>query len=243
MKYFYEYPVQKSDVDASRHIRLCDLERYLLETAGTSADRLGLGTNRLLEIYNTTWVLTRLSIMMDYLPTYDDTLVVETWIEGNAHMLSMRNFRLYVKKDEGNLLIGKCSSIWTLINMDSRQVDIAAFKDSAWDNAIDGERLEMPRAPRLGKIDEPTSVMTHTIRYSDLDFNNHCNSVKYLQFMLNACDALTGIFPIRLDMNYAKEVHKGEPTTISVLQSDNQVQYCMLNENDEISCTALLSRF
>lgn len=243
MKYFYEYPVQKSDVDASRHIRLCDLERYLLETAGTSADRLGLGTNRLLEIYNTTWVLTRLSIMMDYLPTYDDTLVVETWIEGNAHMLSMRNFRLYVKKDEGNLLIGKCSSIWTLINMDSRQVDIAAFKDSAWDNAIDGERLEMPRAPRLGKIDEPTSVMPHTIRYSDLDFNNHCNSVKYLQFMLNACDALTGSFPIRLDMNYAKEVHKGEPTTISVLQSENQVQYCMLNENDEISCTALLSRF
>lgn len=242
MKYFYEYPIQKSDVDASRHIRLCDLERYLLETAGTSADRLGLGTNRLLEIYNTTWVLTRLSIMMDYLPTYDDTLVVETWIEGNAHMLSMRNFRLYVKKDEGNLLIGKCSSIWTLINLESRQVDIAAFKDSAWDNAIDGERLDLPRAPRLGKIDEPTSVMPHTIRYSDLDFNNHCNSVKYLQFMLNACDALTGIFPIRLDMNYAKEVHKGEPTTICVLQSEKQVQYCMLNENDEISCTALLSR-
>lgn len=242
MKYFYEYPVQKSDVDASRYIRLCDLERYLLETAGTSADRLGLGTNRLLEIYNTTWVLTRLSIMMDYLPTYDDTLVVETWIEGNAHMLSMRNFRLYVKKDEGNLLIGKCSSIWTLINLESRQVDIAAFKDSAWDNAIDGERLNLPRAPRLGKIDEPTSVMPHTIRYSDLDFNNHCNSVKYLQFMLNACDALTGIFPIRLDMNYAKEVHKGEPTTICVLQSEKQVQYCMLNENDEISCTALLSR-
>lgn len=242
MKYYYEYPVQKSDVDASRHIRLCDLERYLLEAAGTSADRLGLGTNRLLEQYGTTWVLTRLSIMMDYLPTYVDNLIIETWIEGNAHMLSIRNFRLYVKKEEGNLLIGQCSSIWTLINMTTRQVDTAAFADSAWDGAVDGERLNMPRAPRLGKIEEPTSVMQHTIRYTDLDFNNHCNSIKYLQFMLNACDTLTGTYPVRLDMNYAKEVQKGEHTTIHVLQSDNNVQYCMLNESGEISCTALLTK-
>lgn len=242
MKYRFEYTINYSDVDASRHLRLTDLERYILETACLNAERLGLGTQRLLEQYNAAWVLTRMSLTMDYLPTYNETLVIETWIEGNAHMLSIRNFRLYIKKDDEELPIGQCSTIWTLINLTSRQVDIAAFADPAWASCIDGERLSLPRAPRLGLIDEPTGRMPHTIRYSDLDFNGHCNSVKYLQFMLNACDKLTGLFPVRLDMNYAKEVHKSEQTEVRFIEQDDRVQYCLLTEQGEISCTALISK-
>lgn len=242
MKHRFEYTIQYANVDASRHMRLCDLQHYVLETAGMSASRAGLSTDMLVEKYNATWVLTRMSIMVDYLPKYEDTIIIETWIEGNAHMFSMRNFRIYLKKGEEEFLIGKCSSVWTLINLTSRQVDMAAFKDPVWEHIIDGEKLDIPRAARLGAIELPTSVMPHTIQYTDLDYNNHCNSIKYLQFMLNACDALTATYPVRLDINYVKEVHKGESIRTQVLQEADRVQYCILTDAGEISCTALITK-
>ena len=242
MKHLFNFTVQHANVDASRHMRLCDLEHYILEAAGTSASRFGLKTDMLVEKYNATWVLTRLTIVADYLPTYDDEIIVETWIEGNAHMFSMRNFRIYLKKGEEKFLIGKCSSVWTLLNLTTRAVDTAAFHDPVWEGIIDGEKLDLPRAKRLGTIEEPTSEMPHTIHYTDLDYNNHCNSIKYLQFMLNADDSLTGIYPIRLDMNYAKEVHKGDAIRVQVQEQPDALQYCILTPSGEISCTALLTK-
>lgn len=247
MRTKHSFVLQYSDVDASRHLRLCDLEKYLLESAGASADQMGFGTDLVLEKYNCAWVLTKLSIMMDYLPKYNDEMLVETWVEGNYHMFSIRNFRVYLMKDDHAYKIGEATSAWTLLNLTSRQVEIAAYRDEVWEKVIEGEKIVLPRTSRLGKIESPTSRMQHTIHYTDLDYNNHCNSCKYLQFMLNADDGLTATYPIRLDINYAKEVHKGEHTCIDVLRTMDadaikSVQYCMLTESGDISCTALLHR-
>ncbi len=248
MKQKYHFEIPYYDVDNTRHLRLTDLERYLLEAAGNAADSLGLGTNAILEKYNTAWVLTRLSVQMDYLPVAHDELIIETWIEGNAHMLSMRNFRLYIVKNEHEYKIGEGASIWTLLNLDTRLVDVKAFADPVWERCIDGEKVSLGRAARMGRIEQPTSSMPHTIRYSDLDFNNHCNSAKYLQFMLNADDRLTGTYPVRLDINYAKEVYKGDATHVDVLATNDEngdlksLQYCIVTPGDEVSCTALITK-
>ncbi|MCQ2335522.1 MAG: thioesterase [Paludibacteraceae bacterium] len=243
MKTIYNFTVQHSDVDASRHIRLSDLERYLLESAGDSATSLGIGTQYLLDNYNATWVLTRFTVMMDELPMWGEQVEIETWVEGNVHMFSLRNFRIHLLSEAGKRVIGQATSAWTIINMESRQVDLAAYADKKWESVIDGERISLPRVARLGKLEEPSSVMPHTIHYTDLDYNNHCNSCKYLQFMLNACDSLTTIAPIRLDINYVKEVVKGEHIMVQVSESDQQIKYCLLTQNDEVSCTAMLSRY
>ena len=63
MKHLFNFTVQYANVDASRHMRLCDLEHYILEAAGMSASRFGLKTDMLVEKYNATWVLTRLTIV------------------------------------------------------------------------------------------------------------------------------------------------------------------------------------
>lgn len=249
MRTEHVYTMQYSDADASRHVRLCDLERYLLEAAGASADIMGFGTDYVLDKYNCAWVITRLTIQMDYLPRYLEKIRVETWVEGNMHMLSVRNYRVYLQEDNGERLIGQATSVWTLLGMESRQVEMKAFSDSAWEGKIDGERLSFARISRLGKIETPTSVMPHTIHYSDLDYNGHCNSCKYMQFFLNADDSLTATAPIRIDINYAKEVMKGDPCQIQVLRTNNEnddidkVQYCMLTPDGEVSCTALIQRY
>lgn len=242
MRTRHNYTIQYADTDASRHLRLSDLERYLLEAGGDSAERMGIGTNFLLEKYNCAWILTRMSVVADYLPCYQDKIVIETWVEKNAHSLSVRNYRIYIIKNEHEYLIASCNSVWTTLNLETRQVDMAPFYDSRWEGIVDGEILDIARAPRLGKIDNPTSEMTHRIVYSDLDYNNHCNSCNYLRFMLNACDKLTGTWPIRFDINYVKEVHKGEQTIVKVLEQDTGVQYCIMTETGEVSCTGMISK-
>lgn len=237
----FNYNILYSEVDASRHLRLSDLENYLLQAAGFAADKMGFGTNWIKETYNCTWVLTRLSAEMEYLPTHGDQIRIETWIEQNIHMFSIRNFRIYLVKEEDEFLIGKATSIWTTLNLTTREVN-SIYDDPMFTDKIDGEKLDMSRAPRLGLLPDPTGTMRHQIHYSDLDFNNHCNSIKYLQFMLNACDELTGIYPIRLDINYAKEVMKGEVVDIDYLLEDQQVTYCLKNAAGEISCTSRITK-
>lgn len=248
MRTLHNYTIAYSDVDAKRHIRLCDLERYILETAGASATRMGLGTEYVYEHYQTAWVLTRLSVEMDYLPSYEDQIQIETWIEGNRHMFSLRNFHIYLMKGEDRFLIGRAASIWTLLNLETRQVDMRAYQDSVWENVVDGTPVEMAKAPRLGRIAEPTSTLPHTIHYTDIDFNNHCNSAAYMRFFLNADPRLTTCYPVRFDINYVKEVQFGEKTEVQVEDLKDEagaltaLKYCLLTEEGEISATCQITR-
>ncbi len=241
MKTRHKYTLQFSDTDASRRIPMNFVERYLLEAGGLSAMEMGIGTDHLLKKYDCAWVLTRMTIEMYYLPTYLENIIFETWVEQNSHLLSIRNYNIYIEKDGKETLIGRSVSVWTILNLTTRALDGKCFSDPQWESIIDGEHLEFSRAPRLGKIEEPTSVMQHTVHYSDLDYNQHCNSCKYTQFMLNACDKLAGVAPIRFDVNHAKEVHKGENISVQVKEKENEIQYCVLTEQGEVSCTGIMT--
>ena len=110
MKYTYEYIIRYQDVDDTKHMRWVALEEYLLNMAGRVADELGFGI-AVLHPRDLTWIITHLSAQMTYMPMPQQHVVFETWIEQNAHMLSTRDFRIYLKPYPGSsrkkwLLIG-----------------------------------------------------------------------------------------------------------------------------------------
>ena len=234
MKYSYEYEIKYQEVDGRKRLRLFNLENYLLEVAGTLADELGFGI-AVLHPRGLTWILTRLSVEMYELPTHCERVRFETWIESNAHMLSTRNFRIY----SGDRLIGICKTVWAILDLQKREI-VNYFDDPIFENAIDGEVLEMPRV-RMTTIPEPTGSMPHKIVYSDIDYNGHCNSCRYLQAMTDAYLPDYYGKKIRLDINYSKEAMLGEEMQIYYLVTDDGVQYQMKNEAGETSCSAKLS--
>ncbi len=234
MKYNYEYEIKYQEVDGRKRLRLFNLENYLLEVAGTVADELGFGI-AVLHPRGLTWILTRLSVEMYELPTHCERVRFETWIESNAHMLSTRNFRIY----SGDRLIGICKTVWAILDLQKREI-VNYFDDPIFENAIDGEVLEMPRV-RMTTIPEPTGSMPHKIVYSDIDYNGHCNSCRYLQAMTDAYLPDYYGKKVRLDINYSKEAMLGEEMQIYYLVTDDGVQYQMKNEAGETSCSAKLS--
>ena len=234
MKYNYNFDIKYQEVDGQRKLRLFNLETYLLEVAGLVADELGFGI-RALHPMGLTWILTRLSVEMYELPTHCERVRFETWIESNAHMLSTRNFRIY----SGEKLIGQCKSVWAVLDLEKREI-VNCFDLPIFANSVDGEVIEMPRV-RMTTIPEPTGSMPHKIVYSDIDYNGHCNSCRYLQAMTDAYLPDYYGKKIRLDINYSKEAMLGEEMQIYYLVTDDGVQYQMKNKAGETSCSAKLS--
>ena len=234
MKYSYEYEIKYQEVDGQKKIRLFNLENYLLEVAGTVADELGFGI-KVLHPRGLTWILTRMSIEMYELPTHNERVRFETWIEGNAHMLSTRDYRIY----SGDKLIGQCKSVWAVLDMEKREI-VNVFEEPMFEGCVDGEVIDMSRV-RMTTIPEPTGCVPHKIVYSDIDYNNHCNSCRYLQAMTDAFMPDYYGKMIRLDINYSKEALLGETLQTYYLVSPDGVQYQQKNDAGETSCSAKIS--
>lgn len=245
MKYNYEYDIKYQEVDGKKKLRLFNLENYLLEVAGTVADELGFGIAKLHPI-GLTWILTRLSVEMYELPTHCEKVRFETWIESNAHMLSTRDFRIYAKNsaisnqqsDEWRL-IGQCKSVWAVLDLNKREI-VNVFDLPMFANCIDGEVIDMPRV-RMTTIPEPTGCVLHPVVYSDIDYNGHCNSCRYLQAMTDAYLPDYYGKPVRLDINYSKEVMVGDTLTTCYLVAEDGVQYQQKNGAGETSCSAKIT--
>lgn len=250
MKYKYNYIVQYQEVDDTRRLRLHTMENYLLNIAGKVADEMGFGIPNLLP-HNCTWIITHLNLEMLYLPTHGEEMVIETWIEQNAHMLSVRDFRIYIKEDDGERLIGCAKSVWAVLEKDKREI-VNLFDDPMFANSVDGELLKIARAQRLlpiqlEKEQEDKDVLAtyekkHTIQYSDVDYNCHCNSCKYLELMLNVRRMQDNTKPFRLDINYVKELYLGNEMITRCVEKNNAVQYQQIDTNGTTCCNARISQ-
>ena len=234
MKYNYEYEIKYQEVDGEKKLRLFNLENYLLEVAGTVADELGFGIANL-HPKGLTWILTRLSVEMYELPTHCEKVRFETWIESNAHMLSTRDFRIY----SGDKLIGQCKSVWAVLDLAKREI-VNIFDDPIFEGCVDGEVLDMPRV-RMTTIPEPTGCAPHKVVYSDIDYNGHCNSCRYLQAMTDTYLPDYYGKKVRLDINYSKEAMLGETLQTNYLVTEDGVQYQQKNEAGETSCSAKIT--
>ena len=239
MKYCYTYEIQYQEVDMHRKLRLYTLENYLLNVAGRCADSLGFGVNYLSQ-QNCTWVLTRLSLEMYRMPVNCDQVVFETWIESQAHMLSTRDFRICLAHGEERELIGRAKTVWAVLDMTKREI-VNCFDEPAFADAVDGEVLDMPRAARMLPITEPDGAVEHVIQYSDVDYNGHCNSCKYLENMLNARLPRFPLDAFRLDINYVKEVYFGDLLTTYYVEDEHTIQYVQKDINSTTSCSARIT--
>ena len=251
MKYRHSIIVPYQDVDATRRVRLYTMENYLLNIAGKVADQMGIGIPNLLPM-NYTWIITHMNMEMMFLPKHGEEIIVETWIERNAHMLSVRDFRIYQPQADGTeQLIGCAKSVWAVLDLTSREI-VNIFDKPMFDGSVDGEVLNMARAPRLKPIlldnleDDASALQAgeilHEIQYSDVDYNRHCNSCKYLEWMVNAVQAFDNQKPFRLDINYVKELYQGDKMWTRFVKTLDGVQYQQVDDNGISCCNARITQ-
>lgn len=205
---FFVYP---QEIDGNEQLRLSSLESYLLNTAGLAAEENGFGAVEMIR-QGITWVLSGLSIEMKCLPKQYEPFVIETWVEDYGRLLTTRHFAVYNKQGEE---IGAACSQWALIDIHSRRpVNLQTHQELV--RFASGEPGRIDKPERIKALTDAVEVAQHKVSYSDIDYNNHTNSMKYVEWMLDTYP-LEKLYQHRIrrfDINYLREALFGEEVHI-----------------------------
>ena len=190
------------------------LGNHLLNAADFHSTDRGFGMKYLMTIQRS-WVLSRLAIEMDEMPSQYTKFNVETWVEGAMRYFTNRNFRVVAEDEQGQERVyGYGRSVWAMIDTATRQpTDILAIHDGAINQWIETEKAcPIEKGGRVKMSDNATFVRTIETHYNDVDINGHINSVKYIEHVLD-------LWPIewyqehqlkRFEIAYVAEAHEGD---------------------------------
>jgi len=130
--------------------------------------------------------------------------------------------------------------VWAVLDLQKREI-VNVFDLPMFQGKVDGEVMVMPKSVRLLPIANPEGEVNYTIQYSDCDYNQHCNSCKYLERMMDAKLPNVENLCIRLDINYIKEVHISEQISTRFFTDSLGTHYQQVDENGKSVCSALIA--
>lgn len=228
-KSLYSYRIEPQEVDFTLRATIPALGSAVLNTAGTDAHGKGFGVDAL-NADNHSWVLSRIAFEFDSRPAQYADYTVATWISDYGRVLSTRNF---VLSDAEGHEFGRAVSQWAMIDLASRAaVDLSWVGDAHADAIVDAPP---PAAmPRKIRAVEPSVVCEHKVVYSDIDFNRHVNTVRYLELILNhwPLEHHDRHIVSRLDLMFHHECRFGETVRLLV-STDGDTSLCELAKGSE----------
>lgn len=200
--------------DVTGRLFMGHMGNHLLNAADFHSTDRGFGMHYLNTI-NRTWVLSRLAIEMDEMPSQYTRFYVETWVENALRFFTQRNFRVVGEDDH---VYGYGRSVWAMIDTETRQpADLLSIHDGALVQWIESEKpCPIDKGGRVKMSNEAQLVRTIDTFYNDVDINGHINSVKYIEHILD-------LWPIdwyrehtirRFEIAYVAEAHAGDQLSL-----------------------------
>ena len=225
------------DCDVNGEWRFSAILETLQETAGGHCDRMGCGRRDLIKSH-IAWVLIRSEVHMDRYPVIGERVYVETFHTPVRHRLFPRYFLI---RDNQRQMIGKASTLWTLIDIRTRKTIAADWVAAKMpDNSDMKAPMSLPTnilAPEKAQREE---VIYHP-SYTDLDANGHMNNAKYADLLCNllGTEAMRRSKICSMILNFNAEVLPDE--AIPLVLERGQQQCRLTGENGarklfEIGC-------
>lgn len=213
----YTYYADPQQVDFTLRMTVPALANEVLNTAGVDAQRKGFGIDKLNK-ENRSWVLSRMAIEIDDRPEQYTSYEIVTWVNEYNRMLSTRNFTLH---DAAGREFGRAVTQWCIIDLAVRKaIDLNTVIGTCADSIVDAPSpTEKPRKV-TGIV--PQHIAEHRVVYSDIDFNRHVNTMRYINMMFDMLpiEQLTAIRPVRLDIHFMHECRYGQTLTVGYEQRD-----------------------
>jgi acyl-ACP thioesterase len=228
----YQYRVDPQQVDFTLRASAASIINYMLNVAGVDASSKGFGVEAL-QGQSFTWVLSRLAVEIYKQPMQHSTIDIATWVNEFNRLSSTRNFRL----SEGGELFAAGVSQWCMLNMESRQVvDMSLLRDT-YERAMVEEASPIAAPQRL-RPTEPTVTMSRPVAYSDIDFNRHVNTLRYIELMFDAfpIDLIEQNNGMRIDINFIAEARYGETLVAGYIAEGNVWQFEIKTDSDKVLC-------
>jgi len=202
-------------------LKIPELSNLIQLTAAAHADLGGVGFADL-SGYHQSWVMNRMRIEIDKLPSWGDIVEVRTWIEELKGVKSVRNFEI---RCHGDKYIG-ISTLWAIFNTRTRRPDSLVIDTSHVERYPDLHATSIANR-KLSADFDVQEEFEYTVQFADLDIVNHVNNIKYLEWCLNYVDEEI-ILANRIkaiDLNFLKELALRESVIISKATVGNIIHF------------------
>ena len=232
-KSIFRYKVDPSHVDFTQRASISSMCDIILEAAGEDAYKRGFGIDVLAE-RNLGWVLSRMCVELDYMPAEYGEFTLRTWISDYNRLASTRNFTL--TDDEGREF-GRAVSQWCMLDFSTRMPADLSTIARMHDGAVADAPSPCERPRRIAAVtSEP--VASHRVAYSDIDFNRHMNTMRYIDIVCDALpiDDLERLNAVRMDMNFMRESRYGDELSLYAERRDHARVFEYRNGEGEALC-------
>ncbi|MCX4285974.1 MAG: thioesterase [Clostridia bacterium] len=228
----------ESDYDVSSQIKPRRVMEFMQDLATTHGDKLGFGWD-FMDANGLFWVISKVKIVFDRPLTRNmRQFKLYTWPVAPNRFFIERRF--VAVGEEGERLFS-CSTIWMIVERDSRKIasqeTIAKFYRADFDNAPCNAGTDYARIRRDNTY---SFSYERVIRRTDLDINKHVNNTNYVNFALDALDGTGGIRQI--EIVYHKELKLGDNVEIFVKRED-EAAFIVGERNGETCFTSYILMF
>ncbi|EKB51133.1 acyl-[acyl-carrier-protein] thioesterase [Cecembia lonarensis] len=196
------FEILSFQIDPSGKLRWAALADLLQEVAWKHADSREFG--QVLFDKGFMWVLSRFDIQVHAMPSWGETIHIETAGRGINKLFALREFRV---TDSSGTVLATAMSAWLLLDIKTKRpqrpslvLPSELFETEPSDYAPP-EKISVPEKGHTGK--------TFHVNHSDLDMNNHVNNVSYIRWIEDFCLEQGFTFD-KISINYLNEALLGE---------------------------------
>ena len=222
MKYLDRtFPVRISECDMNNFWRPSAILTELQEAATLHSAAIGCGREDLLPA-GIVWVVVRLSLRMRRYPSFGETVTVRTF-----HRPTRHNFfpRFFMIMDRQGQVIGEASSLWLLMDLETRQaVSASRLPTPLPDNSDMPEPLPLPG--NIPAVSGEETLHSREVQFTDLDPNRHVNNTRYADWLCNALgiETMSSHLLTSLTIHFNSEIRPGQSVVMRLLREGERVQ-------------------
>lgn len=210
------HQVDSTETDMFSRMRLSAFFRLLQKVSVLHCEALGAGRKVTLD-QGILWVVTMQHGEFTRMPCYEEKVIIETWPGNTVYSLFPRYYRM-LDTDGGEL--ARVSSIWTHVDMNSREVISPAKSGIKIDPVVTGNEISMPMVPRSIA---PERNLNYRVPYSYIDLNHHMNNSCYYDLAENEFrPSREGRAVKTIDAMYSGELHLDDDVRISAGHEGNR---------------------
>ena len=227
----YTYTIRNTETDIEDKIHYQALFSMLQESASLDADVYGWGAEEM-DKRKLCWLLLRVSVRMEKMPSWLDTIHIETWSRGADRLYFFRDF---VIRDDFGHVLGNASSVWIVVEKEAHRPVRPSMLMEYERTASDPSQVFDFDPPKItSKSDEvwlssedEKSIAVKFADFTEIDRNRHVNNTRYVAWAIDAfykkqseiCQ-ISGI-----DINFISEIKYGSKIFLfSSVETDTAAQ-------------------
>ena len=180
-----KHRIDAHEVNPENELSIHEMMILFEDIAANHTKMYNCDRNYIAEHNGLIWVLTKIKLNIISVANYYDEINIQTKAYAPQKIKFDRDF--VIKKD--NQILYQAMSEWCLLDINTRIPKRSSTIDFPLGD-LDETRLMDDKYFNIHlSIDDMELVYEKTIRYSDLDINNHTNNVYYNDFALDVFDS------------------------------------------------------